>query len=266
MRVRYVLCCLAGLATPLGAQTLRSPLSLKDAKASVEVYADGNLKNALGGENTGPIAAASLGLGIGIGQFSFDLLVNTIGTASALRKDFGNTLLAPASGTSLAAGLVDVRWFAGNKPSDRVPASGIRAYGSISSARWQVDTTLSETTGVVVGGAGMGGFLTLRGHVDADAGKKSNGVSALLDVGLAVRAIGGDIASAGNQTKLDAAIGGSKFRMGFELGLQLSINGAKAGLTYYYFGGDVAGLSRGQVVAGFAVQSALFSGELKAGN
>jgi hypothetical protein len=158
---------------------------------------------------------------------------------SQLEKDFGTTLLAPAA--------------------------GVRSYGSISSARWQVSPAPAEAIGAVVGGGGLGGFLALRGHVAADAARSNNAVAALLDLGVAFRAVGGDIASATHKTDFDNTIGGSKMRLGLELGLQLAVNGAKAGLTCCCFGGDVPGLSRGQVVAGFSVQSALFEGDLKPG-
>ena len=115
---------------------------------------------------------------------------------------------------------------------------------------------------MAVGGAGLGGFVTLQGLIDPS--DKETPVGALLDVGVALRAIGGDIASSGNHDKLATAIpGAAKVHVGLELGLQLHVSGAKASLTYYAFRGkDVPGLTRGQVVAGFSVQSPLFQGKL----
>ena len=257
MRVLIQVAALAILAAPLAGQTQRTS---SFGKSRIEVFADGNLKNALG-QGDGQLAAASLGLGISMKRLSLSLLVNTIGTAKPLEKDFGTTLLAPASGASLAAGLVDVRWLTGKDTVATTFKRGWRFYGSISSAEWQVLPGDPLPTGVVVGGFGFGRFYSLLGEVKSD--EDPNPVGAVFDIGVAARAIGGDIASDFNEDRLNAAIpGGGKVHIGLELGLQLQINGAKASLTYYAFWGkDVPGLTRGQVVAGFSVQSPLFKGE-----
>lgn len=265
-----LVCAAAG---DLDAQTQRVPMFVEDGpRAWLAVYADGNLKNALGQGSDGQLAAASLGLGIGVRNFSIDLLVNTIGADAAVTENFGTTLLAPASGSSLAAGLLDVRYMPGRQmQGNDVFGMGLRAYSSISSAEWKTDQQSDQLTGVVVAGLGVGGFATLHGNL-GDGTENENPVGALLDAGFALRAIGGDIASEANSDRLDAAIpGAGKVRIGLELGLQLHIRGAKASLTYYAFGGsilggdDVPGLTRGQVVAGFSVQSPLFQGFLSAG-
>jgi hypothetical protein len=49
---------------------------------------------------------------------------------------------------------------------------------------------------------------------------------------------------------------------GFEVGLTLQLNELRTSLTYYYFGGDLKGISHSQVVAGFAVSSALLRGPI----
>ncbi|NOT08021.1 MAG: hypothetical protein HOP28_07435 [Gemmatimonadales bacterium] len=251
--------------SPVASQTLRNLQTSDKAGGTVAVYADGNLKNALGQEAVTTLASASLGLAIGFARLSVDLLINTIGTASPLEKGFGTTLLAPASGASLAAGLIDIRWFSSKDPSAQITTAGIRGYGSISSARWQVQASPAPAIGAVVGGIGLGGFVALGGHVSGDDARRNSAVVALLDIGVAVRGVGGDIASPPNREQYAQAFGGNTLRIGLELGLQLAVNGAKAGLTYYYFGGSVSGLSRGQVVAGISVQSALFEGALKPG-
>jgi hypothetical protein len=278
------------IAGPVGAQTQRIPMFVRDS-ARIAVYADGNLKTALTKGDDAQVAAASLGLGIGIRRATIDLLINTVGTAPAVKSNWGTTLLSPGSGSSLAAGLLEVRWLF-HKYEDTPPAkkpeakekvaptpeesasaeatrglwkTGIRGYGSISSAKWQVNS--NDETGVVVGGLGLGAFFALQGDTK-NIDSTRNHTGAILDVGLAGRFIGGDIANDLHQSELDTAMARSgKVHVGIELGLQLYINGAKASLTYYAFGGvlggkDVAGLTRGQVVAGFSVQSALFQGVL----
>lgn len=261
MRVLTQVAALAILAAPLAGQTQRATSFALRGPARIEVFADGNLKNALG-QGDGQLAAASLGLGISMKRVSLSLLVNTIGTAKPLEKDFGTTLLAPASGASLAAGLVDLRWLTGKDNDSTTFQQGWRFYGSVSSAEWKVLPDDVEPTGVVVGGFGFGRYFALLGQVKADD-EDPNPVGAVFDIGLAARAIGGDIASDFNEDRLNGAIpGGGKIHIGLELGLQLQINGAKASLTYYAFWGkDVPGLTRGQVVAGFSVQSPLFKGE-----
>lgn len=85
----------------------------------------------------------------------------------------------------------------------------------------------------------------------------------MLDLGLALRGIGGDIAQSANDSLRTRLIGSDKrTKVGLEIGVALQVNGIKAGLTYYSFPGEIPGLSDGQVIAGFSVQSSFLSGKI----
>ncbi|MDQ3136411.1 MAG: hypothetical protein M3Q93_02360 [Gemmatimonadota bacterium] len=229
-----------------------------------EVYADGNLKDVVGSTDGTTSASGSLGVSYATEAFSVNLLVNAVGNATPLRDNFGTALLAPAAGSSLNAGVVDVRWNAAQEPKKGLCGTfGLRGYGSISSARWQTDTS-GTTAGVVTPGAGLGGFCQLLSvHPSAPAETEARSLSAVLDIGLAVRGIGGDIAQTANDTIRMRLIGSdTRTKVGLEIGLALQVNGIKAGLTYYSFPGETPGLSDGQVIAGFSVQSAFLHGNV----
>ncbi len=112
---------------------------------------------------------------------------------------------------------------------------------------------------MTIGGGGLGVFCAAGGRLVADTTSR---ISATLDVGLGVRALGGDITNPSNAAVRASIFGQPSARVGLEVGLQLAVSGLKAALTYYRFGGDVPGFSNGQVVAGFSVQSPLIKGTL----
>jgi hypothetical protein len=223
---------------------------------SVSVFADGNLRQGLGNDNGGTIPGGALGIGLTSTRFNLDLLINIAGNESALTRNHASTILAPGSGGSLAAGFVEGRF----RPGERL---GLRLYGSISSAEW-ADTASTISSSVVIGGIGAGPFLNLfGGNIEGADGGKTH-VAGVFDIGIAWRGLGGDLVTDGTGSAKQIFLGTSNApNIGLELGLTLQVNDLRAGFTYYYFGGRVPGLSKGQVVAGFSVSSALVSGRLK---
>jgi hypothetical protein len=239
-------------------------------RAYVELFADGNLKSLLS-QNSGAnpqTAAGSLGLTYRTESFLAHLLVNAVGQSEPVRRNHGSSLLAPASGPSLSAGLLDLAL--------RIASLGpvcedlaLRAYGSVSSSKWiSAPSTASEAEyGVVVGGAGgtlrcvmFSGPLSTGGDV---TGGGDNHVAAYLEVGPSFRTMGGEIAESQNEAVRLALLGTTERpQWGVEASLGLEVNGFKAGLTLYNFPGDIPGMTDGQVVAGFSVQTALLRGFL----
>jgi hypothetical protein len=267
------------IVVPLAAQTLRafdfhsekldtaSDNHIRVVKAEYEVYADGNIKDVVGEDAEGTTASGSLGVGYSTGRFIINALVNAVGTATPLTENFGTALLAPAAGNSLSAGVLDTRFSFFKRPRDGGVCSsfGMRAYGSVSSARWEVDTA-GTTFGVVTPGFGLGLFCQMLNvrepATGTDAGRS---LAVVIDFGGAVRGIAGDVAQSSNDEVRRTIIGERNKRtwVGVEAGIAIQLNGLKAGLTLYAFPGEIPGLSDGQVTAGFSVQSSLLSGRVR---
>jgi hypothetical protein len=258
-------------ASTLDAQELRTVSFSDRDRPSVELFADANLKSLLA-QNTGgnpQTAAGSLGLTYRTESVIAHLMVNAIGQADPVRRNFGATLLIPASGPSLSAGLADLAIRIGSAGSV-CQAVAIHAYGSLGSAKWRTTPAGGAETeyGVVVGGAGgtlrcvmFSGALT--GEGGGSSGEGENHVAAFLEVGPSFRTVGGEIANADNDAVRQSLLGTTeKGHWGVEATFGLEFNGVKAALTYYGFSNDVPGMNDGQVVAGFSVQTALFRGLL----
>lgn len=302
---RVMLILLTGVVAPAthGAQTLRSSFTFPEAASPeairaacerralaasenpaaacvhskrpilAELYADANVRRTVGQAEGGQVAAGSLGAFFMGGTWALDFFVNTVGTTTAIRGDYGPSILAPGAGGSFNAGLIEGRRLIGD--SDNRRRFGVRGYASVSAGRWQPTDTLRSPVGFVGTGLGGGGFFSIGGRVPAEVVDKSDGstkpgfksLSAVLDVGAAYRSVGGDISDAQsrdtNLVKLRDEIGlATMRRWAPEIGVTIAFNDLKAGITWYRFGGRMRGFSRGQVVAGISVQSALASGLL----
>jgi hypothetical protein len=264
-----------GLLAPrlAAGQTLRSAVFGDRDRASVELFADANLKSLLA-QNTGgnpQAAAGSIGLSYRTESFLAHLLVNAIGQSDPVRRNFGASLLLPASGPSLGAGLIDLSVRIASL-GPLCQSLGLHAYGSVSSGTW-VDAPVGATEpeyGVIVGGAGgalrcvmfSGSFSQDPDRV-AEMSASGNRIAAFLEVGPSFRTIGGEIADADNSDVRLALLNTTdKGHWGVEATLGLEVNGVKAGVTYYGFWNEIPGMSDGQVVAGLSVESALLRGFL----
>jgi hypothetical protein len=272
--VRGVALVVVGLLAPhwLAAQTLRSAVFGERDRATVELFADANLKSLLA-QNTGgspQSAAGSVGLAYRTESVLAQLLVNAVGQSDPVRRNFGASLLLPASGPSLGAGLLDLAFRFASLGSV-CQSLAIHAYGSVSSGTW-IDAPAGATSpeyGTIVGGAGgalrcvlFSGSFSQDPDRLADA-PLGNRVAAFVEVGPSFRTIGGEIADADNNDVRVALLNTTeKGHWGVEATLGLEVNGVKAGVTYYGFWNEVPGMSDGQVVAGLSVESALLRGFL----
>ena len=259
------------VASALDAQELRTVSFGDRDRPYVELFTDANLKSLLA-QNTGgnpQTAAGSLGLTYRTESVIAHLMVNAIGQADPVRRNFGASLLAPASGPSLSAGLADLAIRVGSA-GPVCQAVAVHTYGSLSSAKWRTTPSGGAETeyGAVVGGAAgtlrcvmFSGALT--GADGGSAGEGENHVAAFLEAGPSFRTVGGEIANADNDVIRQALLSTTeKGHWGVEATFGLEFNGVKAALTYYAFSNDVPGMNDGQVVAGFSVQTALFRGFL----
>jgi hypothetical protein len=243
----------------LNAQLTGFVFRTKDPNAAdtILVYADGNLRNTLAQNDQTTVAAGALGIGLRNRTVLLDLLINAAGTTAPLTTNHAATMLVPGSGGSLSAGYGEMRY----RPGTRI---GARAYVSVSTANW-TDTVTSKTISTLVGGVGAGGFINLFGGTVSSGTDESNGtrIAGVLDVGVSWRTLGGDIVDKQNNQQLVNILGSNdKDRFGLEIALTLQVNDLKAGFTYYRFGGEVPGFSKGQVVAGFSVSTAIVSGPI----
>lgn len=177
------------------AQGLRAAVFIAPGGKYVEVFADGNLKTAVGQEDNLQLASGSLGVTYVTDRTLANFVVNAVGNNPVLKDGFGASLLAPASGNSLRAGLLEVtvrpfvryvrdplkdsagdviRDSVSGKPKPGKPnwdkeqltsgfgrRFGVRWYASVSSAEWEDITAAgtegdSPTVGAVALGAGLG--------------------------------------------------------------------------------------------------------------
>jgi hypothetical protein len=276
----------------LEAQSLRATEFLPPCMRYVEVFADGNIKDAITQAASVQSASGSIGVSFATDRTLASFLVNAVGSSPALRENFGASLLAPASGGSLSAGLIDVTFrpfvHYGKPETCDTPSKSaglarrlaMRWYLSVSSAKWSYspsdaaenDSELRDIGAVAIGiGAGFRYFF-LNGNLnDTNAAsprqtqvsdlESRKPVAVYIDVGPAMRWLGGDIGSDVNAPIRQALFGpGRRMRIGLEVDLGVQFKGMKSGLTYYWFDGENTGFTDGQVIAGFSVQTALFGG------
>ena len=262
----------------LTAQTLQTaPVAPPEGCAIVQVFGDASVRNVISEPGEKASTTGLLGLRyygqswIAVGSLSI------AGRADTIRRGHGATLLPPAAGRALNAGLVDVR-----KRSlpylDAWPYTkrlGFHLYGSAASSVWGFpDPARTDAFEVPVWGAGYSLYYQFfRGMIN-----DTNSVSMALEVGRAHRHLRGDLFSPGRDGGVtarrlavrDTLIGTPKrnFR-GWEFGLTLNYRDLHGGITYYYFpakqGMGIDGLTGGQVVAGISIQPTIASDWLKSG-
>jgi hypothetical protein len=266
---------LAGLvpiASSLGAQTLTVPhRTTPSSDPTISVYVDGNVKNAVGGTATNTaVVSGALGLRYVGSRFTTSGQINIAAKTDTLSTGFGTALLSPGSGKAFNSGLIDVRTRAGAPAACSSSARplwcrmGVHGYASASTTRWataKLGETVTAATDVPVIGSGIGGYYSFfDGKVKTDSNPPR--VAMVLDATLTHRHIAGDIS--GDDAALTNTIGEAKQTfLGVELGLSLSYNQIRAGLSYYLMNGDVKGFSGGQIVAGFALKADLLTGKFE---
>ena len=269
------------MIVPCGAKAQTLQLNaINDTTEQVEVFGDGNVKGTVGQSDQATAAAGSLGMRYRDGTFVVTGSINVAGTNTTATKSFGATLLSPATGGPLNAGLIDVRMprlvsVNNCKPSkDRTGkiksrkvakvlcTFGLHVYGSAATTRWATaqttDGAVTDSADVPFWGFGAGPSVTFFSGTIGEAGHQKP-VSMVLDVGLVSRHLRGDLYS---QDAIRQSLLGTtkKDFYGLELGLGLQYDNLRAGFSYYFLNGDVPGLSHGQVVAGVSIQANLVGG------
>jgi hypothetical protein len=260
------------LPAKVDAQTLQLE-AITEAEREVEVFGDGNVKGAVGQADAATAAAGSLGMRFRDGTFISTGLINIAGTHKTATRSLGATLLSPATGGPLNAGLVDVRLprllsvrtcrkTTRTKWHDVLCTFGLHIYGSVATTGW---ATLMDDSGAVTDsvdvpfwGFGLGPSVTFFSE-EIGTGDNKKAVSMVLDAGFVSRHLRGDLFT---QDTVRVRLIGTKKRdfYGLELGLGLQFGNVRSGFSYYFLNGDVPGLSNGQVVAGVSIQASLIGG------
>lgn len=256
MRVALpVVILLALMSGPTPAQTLTAvdfrPDAGSDSKGKVEVFADGNFKSVLeDGADVGSITGA-----IGVRYVGSDYLltaqISVAATSDTIRSGWGSTLLNPAVGRTLRAGLLEVQYtgwtWAGFHP---------RAYTSVSSSVWAAvldgeEQEQAQATTALGLGIGLVRVLVDPSWTDRD-------VAVTGEIGITLRWLQGDVANDELADFKTATLGVDDERWwGPEIGFTIQVKDVVAGLTYYFFDTDVPGFSDGQVAAGVSLKAAI---------
>lgn len=241
--------------------------TIQGKNAFARLFADGAVRGGVTGETTKAGAATgSLGIQVasrlGGKRADATFLVSVIGAADSVSADYGAVLLAPASGNTLSAGLIDVR-------IRDVVLVDLRMYGSVSTSDWSVpvdENGLFDLEGThQTFSAGVIGVGILLGETILAGRMAENTTAAVtLDAGLSLRSLFGDVVNGSNNAFRESLFPGeATTRLGIEISLGIQISGVKAGVSYYHYGGDIAGFSNGQVVAGIGLQTPIVSGTLR---
>ena len=258
-------------ATTARAQTLQQA-AIQD-RPRLAITASGNVRDVLGKPDQSASATGSISMRYTGNTYLITTLVNVAARIDTITESYGASLLPPASGRGLNAGLLDIRRrnlpFLGGRCQEAPERGfityacriGVHHYTSVSSLRWATelrDDAVTATADVPVIGTGTGlSYRFFSGRVGTGDPPATAGI--LLDIGFATRSVRGDLLAQG---PLRTRLLGSSDRdfRGLEGGLTLEYNNLRAGITYYSLGGGVSGLSRGQVVAGISIEAVLNQG------
>ncbi|MEL7364196.1 MAG: hypothetical protein AAFN13_19125, partial [Bacteroidota bacterium] len=106
------------------------------AVAFARLYADGALRSGLSGDSQASTATGSLGVQLALDALGVrtdaTVLISVVGAADSVDTDYARTLIAPASGSTLNAGLIDARFH------DVLFGLDVRLYGSASTSEWAI--------------------------------------------------------------------------------------------------------------------------------
>jgi hypothetical protein len=222
----------------------------------VSVFGNGNVKSAIADTSGATRVQGAIGVVRSTCRADFTVQLNVAASGDTLFRDYGTSLLAPATGGFFKAGLVDFRAVDAMRLGG-LGHVGVHAYGTVSTNNWGVvgasDTTIFQATVV---GLGLGVYKQLlRNDLDRTF------VNVGLDLGAAYRGLYGDLAAEPNdENRVIALQSKAKHFIGPEIGFSLQVSQVRGALHFYYFPStDIPGLGRGQVVAGFAIQGGIIS-------
>ncbi|MES2521579.1 MAG: hypothetical protein V4617_02690 [Gemmatimonadota bacterium] len=228
---------------------LVNPVTVEKQRVrTISLYADGNVQSMLEStENTS--ATGSIGLAIQNPYVFAALHVTAAGTMENVTEAFGGRVLSAGGGGSFSGFGADLRWL----PRKWLDLwYGGRTYVQGSSSNW-VSGTQSVSAPLVA--AGLLATLEYRDSLGVD-----NPVSVMADIGIARRQIRGNIAQSTNDSFREAILGTRQTGWtGMEAALTIQVHQISARGAYYHFGGNINGLSKGQIVTSISVKSAIFS-------
>jgi hypothetical protein len=221
----------------------------------VSIIADGNVRSVLTNGSSGANTPTAGAIGLSFGEWNSNLtvLINVLGLVDTLRNNFGTALLPPTN-SGLTKGqlsaLIDYR---------RLLWGQFGVHGYVSGApNFFLDSNSSGVKTVQAFNVALGAQFSME-VFNQDV--QGTSLSVLLDAGPTLRAIGGDLASSANDTLRRRLLTTSGLVFGgAELGLTVALKEVRLGVSTYFFGGNVPGLSHGQAVFGFAVANAFFAG------
>lgn len=241
------------LPSRIQAQSLAPSGNLSKAdttKKYVTLFADGNIRGvATAGSKESTTGTGSLGIALSSPKITVSAQVTVLSTVDTLRNEVGATILSPLSGKSFQSGLLDLRV----RNVFKKLHLGLHGYLGASKSVWAQDTAARAS---VLGTGGLTAFWSEEGKVS------DNPVGLLIEAGVALRRIGGDIGSA--KSLRESMLGTSERTFpGLEGGVQISFNSITAGIGVYWFSGKgVNGLTGGQLAAGMTVRGDIFAGTL----
>jgi hypothetical protein len=253
--------------------------------SSVELFADGNVKDVVGNSGATSIASGSLGMRFVGSRYEVAGSVNVFGTTDTVTQSYGATLLAPSTGRGLNAAQLVVRsrfrdW--GDRGCADYSYSllcnmGWRAEANATSRNWATAfrksapppggtdsvKTVSSVAIVPMYGIDLGLWYQFFDGRITGSDSSSRPAAMILDLGYSRRALRGDLGAAdGHLSTVRAELlqTPNKTFTGIHLGLTLRYNQVESSFTYFRLDGSAIGISGGQVVASVSLNAALVSG------
>ena len=250
------------------------------------LYADGAVRNAVGGDSTSQGAATgSLGLSVAWPNgWSMALTVAVASATDTIVSNYGSIVMIPGAGQgNLSNYLFEVRSpvISVSKARSRgilgvlqrFPWAGAYFYHTGSNSLWRAafaDTTLGPPVTVATDtavrsaaiiGAGFGLYRDVLNRRLLNTAVQFSG-----QIGIAIRHIRGNMG--GDKERLQQLFGGNEKRnfRGIEFGVQMTIGAVTAGVQYYKISRQdrpaIPGLHSGQLIIGLGIQGTIVSGPL----
>lgn len=221
----------------------------------VSIVAEGSVRSALTNGSMGSNTPAGGALGVSVGEWRRNLtvLINVAGLTDTLKQNVGAALLPPTAGgltSGQVSALLDFRQMIGNH------GFGLHFYGSVTPAEFEasVSGTEESASAVVEALGAQASWEFYNQSLGATA------ISVVADLGLAGRAIGGDVASPSNRPLRNQLLATNSTNFGgLEAGLTLFVKDVRVGVSMYFFPGNVPGLSHAQAVFGVSVSDEFLS-------
>lgn len=253
----------------------KRPVSVKDTawsyKPILTIFGSATLKNVVADTSGATSTTGSIGVMYETYQVLTTGMISVAGKADTAHGQFGGTLLPTSSGGSLNAGSIELRVhrvldtkrcrqnLEPNENESFACGLGFRILGSASTGLWDADMSAKQNTprptSVPVWGTQWNASYTF-----VDDSIDNSRVWMIFDFGLATRHMRGDLTLPQNRAFRDSLLKTTQTDFyGPMAQLTIRYGDIYAGLAYYYFGGSLAGLNHGQVVAGIALQANLLA-------